>query len=80
MAQKLRQRYPGKARLWHFSLSEYVATDVRLTSLRLKRLDGITDAALVPIAARMRSWQCAFYQESLLPVLLADLMRYADER
>jgi uncharacterized protein (TIGR02679 family) len=74
IVQKLRQRYPGKVQLWHFSLSEYSRTDIRLTSLRLKRLDGITDAGLTPIAVRMRDWQCAFYQESLLSVLLHDLM------
>ena len=74
IAQKLRQRYPGRVRLWHFGLEEYERTEIQLDAVRIKKLDGIADEELMPIAGRMHEWRCAFYQESLLPCLLADLV------
>lgn len=74
IAQKLRQRYE-RVHLWHFSAEEYQRTEIFLPAGRLKRLQGIADAELHRIAKRMQSWKCAFYQESLVDLLLQDLYR-----
>ena len=79
IAQKLRQHFRERGcgncvRLWHFSTADYRRTDVMLPAQRLKLLDAICDDALLPLVSKMREWQCAFYQESLMDLLLMDLL------
>ena len=73
IAQKLRQRYE-RVKLWHFSADEYQKTKNYLTEGRLKRLQGICDIELQPLVKLMQAWKCAFYQESLIDILLEDVM------
>lgn len=73
IAQKLRLRYEG-VKLWHFFAGEYQRTKNHLSECQLKRLKGICDIDLQPIVKLMLEWKCAFYQESLIDMLLHDIM------
>jgi len=73
IAQKLRQRYE-RVRLWNFSAGEYQKTKNHLSKCQLNRLAGICDIELQPIVKLMLEWKCAFYQESLIDMLLHDIM------
>lgn len=74
IAQKLRQRYE-RVKLWHFAAGEYQRTKNHLSECQLQRLQGIDDSDLQPIVKLMLDWKCAFYQESLINILLEDIIR-----
>ncbi|MEX2414782.1 MAG: TIGR02679 domain-containing protein [Paenibacillaceae bacterium] len=77
MAELLIQRYPDRAFPWHFSLDDYsiCQSDVIISAPRLKKLNRIRSASLMPAKDAIIRAGKAGYQEALLQWLLADVMK-----
>lgn len=75
MAQRLLDRYPKNARLWHMSLEDYQKTSPikQLSNEQVEKLMSITDDELVKVAKEIRRLRKAGYQEALVELMVADL-------
>ena len=81
MAQRLIKRYPGVARLWHYSAIDYNLSlssrgpayhSESTSDSRIKQLDGLIIPELCAIADALRAKRYAGYQEALIEQLADD--------
>lgn len=68
IAERLKKRYGERLIFWKYETDIYLKymSEEKLTKQRIKKLDGVRDAALLKIAELMREEGCAAYQESML--------------
>lgn len=68
IAERLKKRYGERLTFWKYEPEMYIKymSEEKLTNQRIKKLDGVRDAALLKIAELMREEGCAAYQESML--------------
>ena len=68
IAERLKKRYGDRLTFWKYEPEMYIKyiSEEKLTMQRIKKLDGVTDAALLKIAELMREEGRAAYQESML--------------
>ena len=68
IAERLKKRYGERLAFWKYEPEMYIKymSEEKLTKQRIKKLDGVRDAALLKIAELMREEGCAAYQESML--------------
>lgn len=68
IAEKLKKRYGDRLTFWKYEPEMYIKymSEEKLTNQRIKKLDGVRDAALLKIAELMREEGRAAYQESML--------------
>lgn len=73
MADRILRRYPS-AHAWHYGAADYQPTGgAALPAPRLAKLAGIKSAQLLPAAERLHETKQAYYQESFVQALLADM-------
>lgn len=72
IAQKLSAYYKGKFHFWHMGLEDYrkCRSDEPISAKRLKSMEKITDARLLPIKEEIEKWKVAGYQEKLFSFCL----------
>ena len=68
IAERLKKRYGDRMAFWKYESEMYIKymSEEKLTKQRIKKLDGVRDAALLKIAELMREERRAAYQESML--------------
>jgi len=68
IAERLKKRYGDRLAFWKYETDIYLKymSEEKLTKQRIKKLDGVRDAALLKIAELMREEGRAAYQESML--------------
>ena len=68
IAERLKKRYGERLTFWKYEPEMYIKymSEEKLTNQRIKKLDGVRDAALLKIAELMREEGRAAYQESML--------------
>ena len=68
IAERLKKRYGDRLTFWKYEPDIYLKymSEEKLTNQRIKKLDGVRDAALLKIAELMREEGSAAYQESML--------------
>lgn len=68
IAERLKKRYGERLIFWKYEPDIYLKymSEEKLTNQRIKKLDGVRDAALLKIAELMREEGRAAYQESML--------------
>ena len=68
IAERLKKRYGDRLIFWKYEPDIYLKymSEEKLTNQRIKKLDGVRDAALLKIAELMREEGRAAYQESML--------------
>ena len=68
IAERLKKRYGERLAFWKYEPEMYLKymSEEKLTKQRIKKLDGVRDAALLKIAELMREEGSAAYQESML--------------
>lgn len=68
IAERLKKRYGDRLIFWKYEPEMYIKymSEEKLTKQRIKKLDGVRDAALLKIAELMREEGSAAYQESML--------------
>ena len=68
IAERLKKRYGERLIFWKYEPEMYLKymSEEKLTKQRIKKLDGVRDAALLKIAELMREEGRAAYQESML--------------
>ena len=68
IAERLKKRYGERLIFWKYETDIYLKymSEEKLTKQRIKKLDGVRDAALLKIAELMREEGRAAYQESML--------------
>ena len=68
IAERLKKRYGDRLAFWKYEPELYIKymSEEKLTNQRIKKLDGVRDAALLKIAELMREEGRAAYQESML--------------
>ena len=68
IAERLKKRYGERLTFWKYEPEMYLKymSEEKLTKQRIKKLDGVRDAALLKIAELMREEGRAAYQESML--------------
>ena len=68
IAERLKKRYGDRLTFWKYEPDIYLKymSEEKLTNQRIKKLDGVRDAALLKIAELMREEGRAAYQESML--------------
>ena len=68
IAERLKKRYGERLTFWKYEPEMYIkyVSEEKLTNQRIKKLDGVRDAALLKIAELMREEGRAAYQESML--------------
>ena len=68
IAERLKKRYGDRLAFWKYEPEMYIKymSEEKLTNQRIKKLDGVRDAALLKIAELMREEGRAAYQESML--------------
>ena len=71
IAQKVKQYYKGRAVYWHMSLREYEKSRSQeiISSKRMKMLERIEDTELSALAAAIRTYGTAGYQENIWELL-----------
>ena len=76
IAERLKKRYGERLIFWKYETDIYLKymSEEKLTNQRIKKLDGVRDAALLKIAELMREEGCAAYQESMLEEYLNSPM------
>ena len=76
IAERLKKRYGGRMAFWKYEPDIYLKymSAEKLTNQRIKKLDGVRDAALLKIAELMREEGRAAYQESMLEEYLNSPM------
>jgi len=75
IAERLLQRYPGQARLWHYGVADYLKclSDQTIAAKRLAQLEKIQAAELLPLRQEMERRGFAGYQEGLIEDLWQDI-------
>lgn len=65
IAQKLADYYKGKFYFWHMDVEDYekCRSEETISDRRMKILDKITDARLIPVVNQIRKYKTAGYQE-----------------
>ena len=65
IAQKLEDYYKGKFYFWHMDVEDYekCRSEETISDRRMKILDKITDARLIPVVNQIRKYKTAGYQE-----------------
>lgn len=68
IAERLKKRYGDRMAFWKYESEMYIKymSEEKLTKQRIKKLDGVRDAALLKIAELMREERRVAYQESML--------------
>ena len=68
IAERLKKRYGDRLTFWKYEPEMYIKyiSEEKLTMQRIKKLDGVRDAALLKIVELMREEGRAAYQESML--------------
>ena len=68
IAERLKKRYGDRLAFWKYEPEMYIKymSEEKLTNQRIKKLDGVRDAALLKIVELMREEGRAAYQESML--------------
>lgn len=68
IAQRLKQRFPDRIRLWNYTCSLYLShlSGRRISTQSLKKLDGIVLPELRELCRQMREIGYAAYQEAML--------------
>ena len=68
IAERLKKRYGERLAFWKYEPEMYLKymSEEKLTKQRIKKLDGVRDAALLKIAELMREEGRAAYQENML--------------
>ena len=68
IAERLKKRYGERLTFWKYEPEMYIkyVSEEKLTNQRIKKLDGVRDAALLKIVELMREEGRAAYQESML--------------
>ena len=76
IAERLKKRYGDRLAFWKYESEMYIKymSEEKLTKQRIKKLDGVRDAALLKIAELMREEGRAAYQESMLEEYLNSPM------
>ena len=76
IAERLKKRYGDRLIFWKYEPDIYLKymSEEKLTNQRIKKLDGVRDAALLKIAELMREEGRAAYQESMLEEYLNSPM------
>lgn len=76
IAERLKKRYGERLAFWKYEPEMYIKymSEEKLTKQRIKKLDGVRDAALLKIAELMREEGRAAYQESMLEEYLNSPM------
>ena len=76
IAERLKKRYGDRLAFWKYEPDIYLKymSEEKLTKQRIKKLDGVRDAALLKIAELMREEGRAAYQESMLEEYLNSPM------
>ena len=76
IAERLKKRYGDRLAFWKYEPDIYLKymSEEKLTNQRIKKLDGVRDAALLKIAELMREEGRAAYQESMLEEYLNSPM------
>ena len=76
IAERLKKRYGERLAFWKYEPEMYLKymSEEKLTKQRIKKLDGVRDAALLKIAELMREEGRAAYQESMLEEYLNSPM------
>ena len=76
IAERLKKRYGDRMAFWKYESEMYIKymSEEKLTKQRIKKLDGVRDAALLKIAELMREEGRAAYQESMLEEYLNSPM------
>ncbi|WP_206808887.1 TIGR02679 family protein [Paradesulfitobacterium ferrireducens] len=76
IAERLLLRYPGKVRLWRYSIEEYrlALSHKRISDTRLKQLRKIKSIEFQNLAHEMEHTGRAGYQEGILELLKEDLI------
>ena len=76
IAERLKKRYGDRMAFWKYESEMYIKymSEEKLTKQRIKKLDGVRDAALLKIAELMREERRAAYQESMLEEYLNSPM------
>ena len=76
IAERLKKRYGERLIFWKYETDIYLKymSEEKLTKQRIKKLDGVRDAALLKIAELMREEGRAAYQESMLEEYLNSPM------
>ena len=76
IAERLKKRYGDRLIFWKYEPDIYLKymSEEKLTKQRIKKLDGVRDAALLKIAKLMREEGRAAYQESMLEEYLNSPM------
>ena len=76
IAERLKKRYGDRLIFWKYEPDIYLKymSEEKLTNQRIKKLDGVRDAALLKIAGLMREERRAAYQESMLEEYLNSPM------
>ena len=72
IAQKLSQYYKGEFYYWHMEAADYdrCSSEEVISPKRLKILERVTDERLKPVAALIRKYRTAGYQEMLAEEML----------
>ncbi|OPJ60964.1 TIGR02679 domain-containing protein [Clostridium oryzae] len=75
MADKIKQRYGGKAVLWRYGVKEYnkIISSVSLADSRLKKLDNVKSCELENIVNLLKTKKKAAYQELLVNEYVKDI-------
>ena len=65
IAQKLADYYKEKFYFWHMDVEDYekCRSEETISDRRMKILDKITDARLIPVVNQIRKYKTAGYQE-----------------
>ena len=76
IAERLKKRYGDRLAFWKYEPEIYIkyVSEEKLTNQRIRKLDGVRDAALLKIAELMREEGRAAYQESMLEEYLNSPM------
>lgn len=75
IAQKLSDYYEGEFHYWHMTLADYEKSKSNeiISEKRIKSLERITDAKLLPVAEQMRMDRLAGYQEKIMSYIMATI-------
>lgn len=77
IAEKVKKRYPDKVRFWNYTPEMYIKylSDEIFTDTGRKKLEHISDAALIALREELLNVGKATYQEALLQVYVEDVKK-----
>lgn len=75
IADRLIRRHPDNIHSFHMSAADYekALSDEAVSDIRLKHLEKISVAELLPAAEKLKKWKKAAYQEKLIEVMAKDM-------